>query len=345
MTSSARRLIVAAAAAAAALGGCGGGVHDLSVSSDPLLVVHGHVDVTTLQRSNAAAALMGTMIWADVPGVNPVCLELDDSRIKPACPDPHGMFQGVFTGAIETPVMVDADGNFDIALYHVPVARASIGDDVNRIAYGALVVFEDDDNDHLFSFVAPAGGRGDQINDPFPDNPPDTILGSTFSTLLADQQRLAFREGGFDQKSFFYPVAEPDPAGITFPDACVPMPGFSIMAASPYSPTPTCSFPAIDTRMEVAPLSSSDGLALMCRSVQRGATIQMPDERDSPGPGAFCPAHADHPDRELMVVVLSRFCARLNVYALKGCGADPFCDTPEWDETSTPPTWWRPICP
>ena len=83
----------------------------------------------------------------------------------------------------------------------------------------------------------------------------------------------------------------------------------------------------------------------MCRPVQRDATIRMPQEDESPGPAAFCPAHADHPDRELMVLVVSRYCARLNVYALKGCAADPFCDTPEWDLTSSPPTWWRQICP
>jgi hypothetical protein len=346
MIFSARGLLFATAVVI--VGGCGGGAHDLSVPSDPLLIVHGHIDLTALPPSNTGAPLLGTLIWADVPAVNPVCLEISDPRIQgaKACPDPYGMFQGVFTGAIESPVMVDADGNFDIPLFHLPKVRASIGDGVTRIAYAALVVFSDDDADGAFTYVAPVGGRRDQINDPFPDRPPDTIVGSTFSTLLADQQRLAFREGGFDQKSFFYPVAEPDPVtGNTFPDGCVPQPGFSILATSPYSAVPICTFPALDTRMEVAPLSAADGLALMCRSVQRNATIQLPQQDEAPGPGAFCPPHADHADREVMVVVLSRFCARLNAYALKGCQSDPFCDTPEWDLSSSPPTWWRPLCP
>src|SRR4051794_7833682 len=71
------------------LAGCSRGtVHDLSVSSDPLVVLHGHVDTAALQRQHADAPLVAALVWAGVPRINPLCLKYAAAAIQPACPDP-----------------------------------------------------------------------------------------------------------------------------------------------------------------------------------------------------------------------------------------------------------------
>ena len=153
MTSSARRAVLLATPALLAAA-CGQGVHDLSIGSTPLLVVHGHVDQTQLQRVHPEAALLGVLVWAQTPTVNPVCVRLDDgslaptvpdltARVQSACPDPYG----VFPGEAEAWSPIGADGNFDLPLYALPMARVAIGDASTRIAYGALVVVEDVNGD------------------------------------------------------------------------------------------------------------------------------------------------------------------------------------------------------
>src|SRR5262245_45859494 len=92
----------------ALLAGCNASIHDLSVASDPLLTIHGHVDRASLLRANPDAPLIGGLIWAAVPAVSPVCLAFDNPVIRPACPDPYG----VFYGEIELAAPIDADGNF-----------------------------------------------------------------------------------------------------------------------------------------------------------------------------------------------------------------------------------------
>src|SRR5262245_43433968 len=71
MTSEARLLPLLAALT----GACGGSVHDASVGSAPLLVIHGHVDRASLQRTKPEAPLLGALGWAALPAVSPLCLE------------------------------------------------------------------------------------------------------------------------------------------------------------------------------------------------------------------------------------------------------------------------------
>ena len=344
--------LVVAVAACAAASGCGDGVHNLDVASRPLVVVHGHVDLSALStRSTPTAPLLGTLVWAAVPSLSPICLEFDDTKLKSACPDPYGVFQSIGTGGIETPVTIDGDGNFDISLFHLPVVRVSVGDGVTRIAYAALMVFEDLNSNGLFDFVGTVGGGPDRVPEgsSSPVGTPDTILASTFSSLRSPQQRIVFREGGFDRASNFYPITPPVSADgnspvKTFPDACVPPDGFSVLSTPGYAASAACVISSVEGRLELPMLSRPDASALMCRPAQRDALIRQPEE-DQQETATLCLRPAGKPDREILVTVFGGTCPHLRSYALKGCSADALCDTPEWDLTSSPPTWWRTECP
>ncbi len=310
------------------LAGCGQGVHDLSVSGDPLLVVHGHVDLSALKRQHPEAPLIGALVWAGIPQVSPLCLKFDDDRIKPACPDPYGYFYG----EIEHAAPVDADGNFALPLPHLPKASVSVGDERTRIAYGSLLVAEDRNQDGQLSLISAGSSRRNRDRGDLPAllGDPDTIVGASFYTLRGDQQRLVFREGGFVEASNFYPA----------PGCAPPPPSFSVMLAPPLVEPPAvpgvCAFYDAARAIEVAPLSASDGLAMMCRPAQRAFFFREPQADEPPSKGAtvVCLSH------EIFAAVESGPCPRFRAYALKGCQDDPFCDKPDWDVTRSPPTWW-----
>jgi hypothetical protein len=312
------------AAVVAGVAGCGQSVHDLNLPGQPLVVVGGHVDVAGLTRPHPAAPLLGALIWASVPAVNPLCVEISDPQIAPACPDPFG----VFTGDIELSAPVDGDGNFDLPLFHLPSANVSVGDNTTRIAYGTLVVVEDVDGDGQLTFVSPPSGDRHDAPAPEPTDP-DRIVAATFSNLHADQQRIVFREGGFVTGSFFYPS----------PGCGTPPPGFSLMTAAPYidatDAAGPCAETPLDTRLEIPPLSPDEGLALECQAVQAQATVRQPDN-DAP-PGTWSPVCFG---TNILAAVYPGICPFLRSYALAGCQQDPMCASPEWNITAAPPSWW-----
>jgi hypothetical protein len=315
------------------LAGCSrGAVHDLSVSSDPLLVLHGHVDIAHLQRQHPDVPLVAALVWAGVPRINPLCLKYDAAAIQPACPDPYGFFYGDDIG-FGAPVA--ADGSFALPQSALPKVSVSVGDEVTRIAYGTLLVVEDVNRDGQPTLLA-APGRRDGIVAPVDAGPPlpepDAIVAATFYSLHAEQQRVVFREGGFVEGSNFYPA----------PGCGTPPPGFSILHAPAYTGVPAapgaCSYSAAAATVEVPPLPPEAGAAFVCRVIPRGFRYTEPVSNEPPAPGAatVCLAH------EVLAVVSSGICPRLGAYLLKGCDDDPFCTTP-WDRTNPPPGWWP--CP
>jgi hypothetical protein len=334
----------AALAVALAAAGCGSGVHDITVAATPLRVLHGHVDLTALVRPNPAAPLLGAMLWATVPGVNPVCVELADQKLTPndptqaqevltACPDPSG----VFPGPPQVWVPIDADGNFDLALYTLPAITVSVGDSVTRIAYGTLIAVEDADGDGQPTLPQPSPitegrrrGFGVQLFSP------DRIVAATFYDLKANQQRIVFREGGFTTPSFFYPAPGPGPG-------CEPpTDGFWIMNAPPYADPPVgdCTFSSTDTRLELTPLSQADGLAFLCRGIQVDDTVRQPVDDEGPPPGA---TNVCFGSNVMAAVANAGTCAQMRSWALSGCQEDPLCGTPEWTIAASTISWWP--CP
>jgi hypothetical protein len=313
--------------------GCSGSVHDRSVGDEPLLVIHGHVEVAALERTHPAAPLLGVLAWAAVPVVNPICLEFDAPELRGACPDPHG----VFLRQIQAAAPVDADGNFALPLFALPGAGASVGDEVTRITYGSLLVLEDVDGDGVATLPGSSGGLKSGMS-----TTTDTVVAATFHTLRAGQARVVLREGGFVAGSFFYPA----------PGCAAPPAGFSLWLVPPYpedgAAPAGCVTRALDSPVEVAALPAAQAQALGCRGWNPGIL------REDAPPGVVSfgvhRARADDPaprvgepvclNRTLLAAVVPDICPVLVVFALKGCGFDPLCAQPEWDDSGSPPAWW-----
>jgi hypothetical protein len=318
--------------ALALLAGCtSGGVHDLSVPSEPLLVIHGHVNLATIGRQNRGFPLIGALVWAGVARIAPLCLKYAAPQIRAACKDPYGFF----FGETERAAPVDADGNFDLVLPHLPAARVSVGDEVTRIAYGSLMVAEDLNGDGQL-YLGPFGNRrgippGGDMPMPSASVPSgaDVVVAASFHTLRAEQHRVVFREGGFVEDSNFYPApgCAPPPRGFSFEDA----PAYT---EPPATPGP-CGFRPPDVQLEVSPLAPAETTALQCRPAPNGFRARRAmTSRPNPSTPPICLA----PD--VLAVIIPGTCPALDSYLLKGCSDDPFCTAPEWDDTASPPDWW-----
>ncbi|MBS2029745.1 MAG: hypothetical protein JST54_17730 [Deltaproteobacteria bacterium] len=310
---------------------CGGGVHDLSVSAPPLVVIHGHVDTASLIRQDPSAPLVGALVWATIPNIDPLCQKYQDAGL--ACPDLYG----VFPGQIEASVPIAADGSFTISLSALPDASVSVGDDQTRIAYGTLVVAEDLDGDGqltIFGVVSKGEGEG-HFGGPV-GGQQDNVVAASFYSLHASQQRLVFREGGFAENSNFYPA----------PGCDDPPQGFSFLSAPPYSPAGDggCSHAPVSTVIEVHPLTADEALTFLCETIDGhqllGEAQENPDPIDPSGKsGTVVCLGSDY----LAIVETGPFCPTMWTYGLSGCADDPFCITPEWDHTAAKPSWWP--CP
>jgi hypothetical protein len=315
------------------------GVHDLNFNSDPLVVVHGHVDTTALVRTHPDVPLIGALVWAAVPVVNPVCVRFpDDPNIKAACPDPHG----VFLGETEKTAPVADDGTFDLALFHLPAFSDSIGDSVTRIAYGTLLVAEDVNGDGNLDLV-PAPSRGGFEGPGMQPVNPDLIVAASFSTLDAHQERLAFREGGWIPPCLGAGMMPPD-CSYFYPSTCVDAPPleFSVMVTDPGGACTAVQAETDTIVIEAAPFASAaDGHALNCRSVQADGTVRAPPADGDGPPGGNRQLVCLAP--KVAAAVYPDICTFLRAYALSGCAQDPLCTAPEWT-TPIAPIWWPASC-
>lgn len=314
--------------ATALLTACGPGVHDLSVSSEPLLTVRGRVDLDSLTRVHPDAPLIAALVWAAKPAVAPICVKYAArSVLQGACADPYG----VFLGDLEAEVVLDpdGDGSFELHLARLPDARVAVGDSSNRIAYGTVVLVEDlDRNGHatlVDSAVAPPGPHGEPIAG-------DRIIAASFYNLKRPQQRLVFREGQFDSGSYFYPAPECEP----------PPPGFSLLKSEGMGVEGGCAVEGVEeTTIELQPIVGvDDQIACRANFIDSGGLAGFTEASHEaylePGPWVICL------DRETIAQIssYSALCKGVTFYLLKGCMNDPFCDSPEWDYTNDVPEWW-----
>jgi hypothetical protein len=311
-------------------------VHDLGATSGPLETLHGHVDVSAWPKP-PTAPLLGVLVWAAVPAVNPVCLlHPDDARIAAACPDPFG----VFLGATETWAAVDADGNFDLPLAHLPDAGNTVGDSSVRLAYGTLLVMEDLDGDRAPTLVPPPNGEDGNLT--FSTVHPDRVGAASFYHLRAPQKRVVYREGSGALGSYFYSAPGCDP----------PRDGFWIMTAAPYVDANTsagpCTYASTDERVEVPALGAAgdpitDPTALLCRSFQNDGTVRRAvGSPNAPSSGYQSACFGGN----LLAAVYTHtrgICSLIRSYALEGCALNPDCPNPDWNDTTSPPSWWP--CP
>jgi hypothetical protein len=345
----------------------------LSAAATPIATLTVEVPATAPDAGPPLAASPHVaLVWGAQWLPEPFCVlpaESDAAAavIRAGCPDSFGFVPT----RVAASAPITLGGRATIDLYELPSADVMIGDVTARVVYGSLVVF--DDRNGSGTLELRRGFRGDEVSpdggvvDPadagplVPGGPDDLILGASFVSMTAPDRRLAFREGGFDEASAYYPRS-----GCPAPPR-----GFSVVAAGgftfeaalaaalqgklPPEDPATCATASVDDVVEV-PLAAAPASVVQVACLPRGAG-GLPRYREPPGQApdletrvwacAHLPSLGDSTPSEVHQLVVAgppdNACPTLSHFLLRGCDRDPMCETPEWDRTASPPAWWP--CP
>jgi hypothetical protein len=303
------------------------------------------------------------LVWGAQWLTEPFCVLPAESTkagdvIAAGCRDPFG-FVPIRVAAN---VQVSIGQTATLPLYDLPSADVMVGDVTARVAYGSLVVYDDDGTGTL-ELASPhrtnSGGNGPPMEDTRDSS--DIVYGASFVSMTAPDQRIAFREGAFNAAAAFYPRS-----------GCpAPPPGFSVLSAGGFSldvglaaaatgqlppedpsacaqtdPTATViSIPVaapVDVR-EVSCVERTDDSSTRYRE----PPADPPDFSDRTTACAHLPSFdAGNQSSLIQLVVSGRLqdrCEGLTHYVLRGCRQNVACTVPDWDFTATPPAWWP--CP
>jgi hypothetical protein len=318
----------------------------------------------------AGDTLQVTLVWGLQWLQEPFCIlpatsDATAAVIAAGCRDPLSFVPN----RVDTSVPLTPGGTASLPLLELPSADLMVGDITARVAYGSLVVYDDRDHNGTLTLSQPhptafgREGRGDNGGGDQTSDSADVIYGASFVTMGAPDQRVAYREGGFDTTSAFYPRAGCDP----------PLPGFSILgaggftAAAAQAATPgmppleaagTCTGPMpADTVVTIAAQASTDLAEIDCDERTADSSVRYheppataPDFTGrvtacAPLP-AFDAGDAGPPSTLIQLAVSGRStdrCRGVTHYALRGCRENVSCAVPDWDLTASPPSWWP--CP
>ncbi len=314
------------------------------------------------------AHLRVALVWGLQWQPEPFCFLPPESPeaaavIAAGCPDSLGFVPNL-VGA-DTPLEPGAPAT--IALDTLPDAAVMVGDPSARIAYASLIVYDDRNLDGTLDLRHPQRQqhRGEPINDA--PGLADMVYGASFISMTQPDQRVAYREGGFDETVAFYPRRNcPDPP-VSF--SILSAGGFSAAEAMalaeqvppqlpPEDPSTCATASPADTVVTIA-LQSPDGLSqLACTANDNGgvtyyreAPSSSPDLTAQRGQAWACASFprlggdpAGVPPGQQLVVSGTpppyEPCLYTLHYTLRGCDSDPSCPVPSWDITSTPPDWW-----
>ena len=309
-------------------------------------------------------ALRVALVWGAQWLTEPFCIFPAESpeaaaAIEAGCRDPFSFVPTqVSFGA---PIAIDVP--VSLSLPQLPAADLMVGDVTARVAYGSLVVFDDRNDTGTLDLARPVrapsgGGRGGGFQ-PGPGDSRDIIYGASFVTMTEPDQRVAYREGGFDAASAFYPRAGCDP----------PTPGFSVLAAGgftaeaalaallggglPQQDPSTCAVSApTDTTIAIAARPPAEVQEVGCDERTDDSSVRYreppasaPDLQSRVWACAHLPMFggARAPSDLIQLVVSGRAterCKGLTHYTLRGCFEDVACEIPDWDFTANPPAWW-----
>jgi hypothetical protein len=185
------------------------------------------------------------LLWGAQVQADPFCLPLPGDASMTAvrvagCRDPFG-----FSMARLGPSVALEPGKVTrLPLMDLPLADLLIGDLTARIAYASVVVYDDRNGNGVLDqwrasefpsgdTMGPGkggpGGGGSMGGEPAPVvEKPDLIYAASFVSMTQPDRRLAYREGGYDGLSFYYPRwGCPDPPkGFSLVGAG----GFNLMA-------------------------------------------------------------------------------------------------------------------
>jgi hypothetical protein len=244
----------------------------------------------------------------------------------------------------------------------LPAADVMVGDITSRVAYGSLVVYDDDGNGTLELATprrTPSGGDEGRDDTSGTDSA-DVVYGASFLTMTVPDKRVAFAEGSFTPSAFYPRSGCPDPPTQTF--SILGAGGFSAAdglaaAATGVLPTenPPCSENApADETVAIGVQDSATAREVSClqRSDDSSVRYREPptDSPDFSGRLTACvhlPSFEAGNQSSLIQLVVSGRpgdrCKGLTHYTLRGCRENVACPVPDWDFTATPPSWWP--CP
>jgi hypothetical protein len=324
-------------------------------------------DLAPLRPSGVTSehALRVALVWGAQWLTEPFCILPPESPeaaavIDAGCRDPFGFVPAAVS--VGLPIEVDVPVTLELA--QLPAADVMVGDVTARIAHASLVVYDDRNDTGTLELARPlrapsGGGRGGP--QPGPGDSRDIIYGASFLTMTAPDQRIAYREGAFDDRSAFYPRAGCEP----------PPPGFSVLAAGGFSPEvalaallagllppqdpSTCAVSApADTTIVISARAPAEVQEVACDERTDDSSVRYREPLPSPpdlSVRAFACARlpmfdtgGGGPASDLIQLVVSgrptERCKGLTHYTLRGCDEDVNCAMPEWDFTANPPTWW-----
>lgn len=312
---------------------CGRGVDDLSLESTPLGFVRGKVDLAAIEAESGGKPLRAALVWGAVPNYVLACVKYPlNAEIAPACPNPFGFVPGL----VEAEVELAADGSFVIPLRRLPDVSLSVGDESARIAWGSVIVAADSDDNGSFNLLT---REGDDREVP---KLADLALAASFFRLDEPQQRVAFREGGWDEESLFYPAkgcAAP-PVGFS----ALTTPGLKDFSLDPAPGE--CTSASLDAAtIEPVALPPGEAKGLACRSINRARVRQpglVPPSEEENEQGGYHGLVGEQVclDAETLAIVSEGDCPTITVMPLSGCRQNLVCQEPDWDFTKQPPPWW-----
>ena len=252
-----------------------------------------------------------------------------------------------------------------LAVFALPSADVMVGDVTGRIAYAALVVFDDRDGDDLLRLARSRDLQGAEDDhgpeEPEPIEDPvtkDIVYGSSFVSMTEPDTRIALREGAFNLGAAFYPRK-----------GCgEPLPGFSVLTAGgftreaalaaalvgqlPAQDPATCTERRPEDATVTVPLRVADEVSQLRCVGRRGDSsvryrqppVDMPDLTNRAVACARVPTFGDENAEEIVQLLVSSRsdepCKGITHFVLRGCREDARCALPEWDIRTTPPAWW-----
>jgi hypothetical protein len=349
------------------VGGCGQ-LQGLGGSAPPLVTfeVEGTGDLAPLRPAGVRSdrSLQVALIWGAQWLIEPFCIlppESDSAAavIAAGCRDPFGFVPARVAASV--PVTLGTTAT--LSLVDLPSADVLVGGVTSRMAYASLVLYDDRDATGTLdlSMSHPTATGDDGPPDEESVDSTDVIYGASFLTMTAPDQRVAFREGAFDEASAFYPRSGcPDPPA-----------GFSVLGAGGFSAAAGLASASTGILPLEDPGTCATGvpsMTLVAIAAQDPATVDEVSctERTNDGSTRYREPPIDAPDLTgrvsacahlpsfdattqpslIQFVVSGRsqdHCKGLTHYTLRGCRENVACAAPDWDFTASPPAWWP--CP
>ena len=309
------------------------------------------------------ADLQIALVWGKQWLVEALCVlppenDAATAALVAGCRDPFGFVPA----RVAASVAATPGAPVELDLFSLPGADVLVGDLTARVGYATLVVYDDQDHDGTLTLGRPnrlGGGNGPpMMGTDLPTQVKDVVLGASFVSMTAPDQRLAYREGVFSPVAAFYPRAGCGDPPTAF--SVLAAGGFTAQAAIqatlagtlPQEDPASCAESALaDATIAIPTAAPAAVTELRCteRTADSSVRYQEPDPAEKAPDFTNRVTACVHlpsfgaPSDTIELIVAGRSddsCVGLTHYVLKGCREDPACGTPDWDHSAAPPTWW-----